>query len=63
LIGKYVSGEIAEQWRSEGHCEALPLTEVIDVIPSYTINAMLSSKRLEKELQTRANQNVRSNGM
>ena len=53
-----MSGEIAEQWRSEGHCEALPLTELIDVIPSYTLHAMLSSKRLETELQTHANQNV-----
>lgn len=55
LQGKYVTGEQTEQWRAEGHCEALPLSEIIDVIPDFTLNAMVSSKRLEAEMEKDAN--------
>jgi len=55
LKGKYVAGEIVEQWRAEGHCEKIPLAEVIDVIPSYTLNAMIATKRLEQEIEMKFN--------
>ena len=50
LQGRYLPGETAEQWRGEGFCERMPLTEeMIAKLPSYTITSMLASKRLEKE--------------
>lgn len=55
LQGKYVTGEQVEQWRAEGHCVALPLLEIIDVVPEYTLNVMVSSKRLEAEMKKDAN--------
>ena len=58
LKGKYVAGEIVEQWRAEGHCEKIPLAEVIDVIPSYTLNAMIATKRLEQEIEMKFNSDV-----
>ena len=49
LQGRYVPGEKAEQWRGEGHCRRLALDEFVNQLPHYTINAMLSSKRIEEE--------------
>jgi hypothetical protein len=50
LQGRYMPGETAEQWRGEGYCERMPLTEaMLEKLPSYTITAMIASKRLEKE--------------
>ena len=49
LQGRYVPGETAEQWRGEGFCEVMPLPEILEQLPHYTITAMLSSKRVEKE--------------
>ena len=49
LQGRYMPGEIAEQWRGEGHCERLPLDDFMDFMPNYTIASMVSSKRIEKE--------------
>jgi hypothetical protein len=49
MQGRYVPGETAEQWRGEGICEVRPLDEILDLLPHYTIVAMLSSKRIEKE--------------
>lgn len=48
-IGKYIPGESAEQWRGEGHCEKLPLTDVLHCLPNYTVTGMLVSKRIEQE--------------
>lgn len=42
-------GETAEQWRGEGTCERVPLENLMDRLPHYTITAMVSSKRIEKE--------------
>lgn len=49
LQGRYMPGEIAEQWRGEGYCERLPLEELLDQLPHYTIAGMVASKRIEKE--------------
>lgn len=49
MQGRYVPGEKAEQWRGEGHCERMPLIEIMDRLPHYTIASMVASKRLEKE--------------
>lgn len=42
-------GESAEQWRGEGYCERIPLDDLIDLLPHYTIASMVSSKRIERE--------------
>jgi hypothetical protein len=47
--GKYLPGEKAEQWRAEGHCEKIPLLEILDKVPHYTITSMVASKRLALE--------------
>ena len=49
LQGRYLPGETAEQWRGEGSCERLPLDDLMNLLPHYTIAAMVSSKRIEKE--------------
>lgn len=49
LQGRYMPGETAEQWRGEGYCERIQLPELLDRLPHYTINGMVSSKRMEKE--------------
>lgn len=49
LQGRYLPGETAEQWRGEGHCERLPLNDLMDLLPHYTVASMVSSKRIEKE--------------
>ena len=49
LQGRYMPGETAEQWRGEGSCERLPLDDFMNLLPHYTIAAMVSSKRIEKE--------------
>lgn len=47
--GRYITGETSQQWRGDGHCEMLPLKDVIDVVPDYTVAHMVASKRLEEE--------------
>jgi hypothetical protein len=43
-------GETAEQWRGEGFCERMTLTqELLGTLPSYTVTSMVACKRLEKE--------------
>lgn len=49
LQGRYVPGETAEQWRGEGVCERLPLWDLLERLPHYTITSMVASKRIEKE--------------
>jgi hypothetical protein len=49
LQGRYVPGETAEQWRGEGYCERLPLHDLLERLPHYTITSMVGSKRIEKE--------------
>ena len=49
--GKYVPGQSAEQWRGEGHCVKIPLEEVLQCVPHYTLTGMLVSKRIENESQ------------
>lgn len=43
--GKYLPGESTEQWRGEGHCELLPLPEILDLVPSFTMVSMVGSQR------------------
>lgn len=47
--GNYLPGEKAEQWRADGHCEKIPLKEILDKVPSYTITSMVASKRIALE--------------
>jgi hypothetical protein len=47
--GKYVPGEKAEQWRGEGHAEKIPLSQLLDKIPRYTITNMVATKRFAAE--------------
>jgi hypothetical protein len=49
--GKYVPGETAEQWRGEGHVEPVPLKDLLQKIPHYTMSGMIASKRIEKEME------------
>jgi hypothetical protein len=56
LQGRYMPGETAEQWRGEGFCERLPLDDLLERLPHYTITAMVSSKRIEKEKGELANE-------
>lgn len=49
LQGRYRPGETAEQWRGEGVCEKIPLEEMLDILPHYTMTGMIGSKRIEKE--------------
>lgn len=50
LQGRYMPGETAEQWRGEGYCQRMVLTEdLLNKLPSYTITSMVASKRMEKE--------------
>lgn len=49
MQGRYVPGETAEQWRGEGSCEVRPLDDILDILPTYTQVAMISSKRIELE--------------
>lgn len=50
--GRYVYGEVAEQWRSEGHCEQVPLIDIMHVLPEYTVAHMVAAKRMEAEEAT-----------
>lgn len=49
MQGKFLPGEKAEQWRGEGRCMRLPLPEVLDLIPHFTITSMVGSRRLAEE--------------
>lgn len=49
MQGKFLPGEKAEQWRGEGICRPLPLPEVMDLIPHFTITSMVGSRRLAGE--------------
>jgi hypothetical protein len=46
--GRHMPGELAEQWRGEGHCKKIPLDDLVMVLPQYTTASMLSSRRIEK---------------
>lgn len=60
--GRYVHGEVAEQWRAEGHCESVPLQDIVHVLPEYTIAHMVASKRMEAE-GTHIAKNVRESSV
>jgi hypothetical protein len=53
--GRHLPGEISEQWRGEGRCEELKLSDVLDLIPHYTLTSMVGSRRLKLEKETREN--------
>jgi hypothetical protein len=52
--GKYVPGQSAEQWRGEGQCVKIPLTDILHCVPRYTVTGMLVSKRIEKEFSDKS---------
>lgn len=47
--GVFLPGQSAEQWRGEGLCLALPLSEVITEVPHFVITSMVGSKRIAQE--------------
>lgn len=47
--GLFLPGQSAEQWRGEGQCLALPLSEVISEVPHFVLTSMLGSKRIAEE--------------
>jgi len=42
MQGKFMPCEKAEQWRGEGSCAPIPLSQVLDLIPHFTITSMVS---------------------
>jgi hypothetical protein len=44
--GQFLPGQSAEQWRGEGKCVTLPLTEVLDEVPHFVITSMVGSNRI-----------------
>jgi hypothetical protein len=59
--GKLLPGEQAEQWRGEGHCEVIPISEVYHLIPHFTITSMVGSRRIALEHEERMDQEVKEN--
>lgn len=47
--GRFIPGEFVEQWRAEGHCEILPIQDILHAIPDYTVIQMVGSHRLATE--------------
>jgi hypothetical protein len=47
--GLFLPGQSAEQWRGEGSCVVLPLSEVLDQVPHFVITSMVGSKRIAAE--------------
>eukprot|EP00977_Amphora_coffeiformis_P017928 scaffold6026_cov163-Amphora_coffeaeformis.AAC.8 len=47
--GHFLPGQSAEQWRGEGLCIVLPLSEVISEVPHFVITSMVGSKRIARE--------------
>ena len=56
--GKHLPGERAEQWRGEGNCVALELSDVLDLIPHFTLTSMVASRRLKLEQEQDALQEM-----
>mgnify|MGYP005847389803 CR=1 FL=1 len=50
--GHFLPGQSAEQWRGEGLCLVLPLSEVISEVPHFVITSMVGSKRIARESTT-----------
>jgi hypothetical protein len=48
--GKFLPGQAAEQWRGEGLCEEIPLSQVVDLIPTFTATSMIASCRIAAEV-------------
>jgi hypothetical protein len=46
--GKFLPGQSAEQWRGEGHCETIPLSEIVNLVPLFTATSMIASCRINK---------------
>jgi len=49
LQGRYVEGEMTQQWRGDGMCYPMPLDTVLPLLPSWSVSAMVGSTRLEAE--------------
>ena len=46
------NGQSSEQWRAEGHCEELPVREIMDVVPMYSLSNMMAAEKLRRELHS-----------
>jgi len=44
-VGQYTPGEIVQQWRAEGVCESLELSEIINKASDYTVSNIIASTR------------------
>lgn len=51
-LGKYQPGEHVVQYRASGICEQLPIEEILDKIPEYTLTEIVASKRARLEAAT-----------
>jgi len=47
--GTYKPGCSAQQWRGDGHCEKIPLADILHCLPQYTVTGMLVAKRIVQE--------------
>lgn len=50
--GRFVPGESAEQYRGEGTCVSIPLAELQDTLPVFTLTGMMASRRWAAETGT-----------
>jgi len=61
LQGKYKPGESATQWRGDGHCEKIPLEDLLHCLPHYSVTGMVVAKRIEQEVLDRSAENLGDN--
>lgn len=47
--GEYTPGEVVQQWRAEGVCEALDLSEIIQQASDYTVSGIIASTRVTED--------------
>lgn len=47
--GRFVPGESAEQYRGEGTCVPIPLADLQEVLPVFTLTGMMASRRWAAE--------------
>lgn len=50
--GRFVPGESAEQYRGEGTCVPIPLTDLQAALPLFTLTGMMASRRWAAETGT-----------
>lgn len=55
-VGQYVPGEIIQQWRADGVCEPLDLSEIIGKASDYTVVGIIASTRVKAESEAMSNE-------